>query len=153
MEVDYRSYRRSYRRNFRIPYKPEKLSGFLFATVKVASITAMIYFHIKNMAWTNLNWKNCEIVGLSSSNLQVTISRVLISVLKGRRKLGRLRDFCVPVGPLYSFPGPDEKLCVAFTFHFTISDRKFYCKVYIFFKDRHIIGKPANDNLFCHSQL
>ena len=49
MEVDYRRYRRSYRRNFRIPYKPEKFSGFLFATVKVASITAMIYFHIKNI--------------------------------------------------------------------------------------------------------
>ena len=48
--------------------------------------------------------KNCEIVGLfSSSNLQVTISRVRISVLKGRpkRKLGRLRHFCVPVSPLY----------------------------------------------------
>ena len=30
----------------RIPYKPEFFSGFLFATAKVASITAMIYFYI-----------------------------------------------------------------------------------------------------------
>ena len=30
----------------RIPYKPEFFSGFLFATSKVASITAMIYFRI-----------------------------------------------------------------------------------------------------------
>ena len=58
----------------------------------------------KNITQTNLNCKNCEIVGLfSSSNLLLTISRVSISVLKGRRKgkLGRLRDFCVPVSPLY----------------------------------------------------
>ena len=44
-----------------------------------------------------------EIVGLfSSSNLQVKISRVSISVLKGRPKgkLDRLGDFCVPVSPL-----------------------------------------------------
>ena len=51
MEVDYssyhRSYRRGYRRNFRIPCKPEKFSGFLFATEKVASITAMIYISYK----------------------------------------------------------------------------------------------------------
>ena len=30
----------------RIPYKPEFFSGFLFATAKVTSITAMIYFYI-----------------------------------------------------------------------------------------------------------
>ena len=40
---------RSYRRNFGIPYKPENFSGFLFATAKVASITVMIYFHMKNI--------------------------------------------------------------------------------------------------------
>ena len=61
----------------------------------------------------------------NSSNLQVTIPRVSISVFKGRpkRKSGRLRDFCVPLSPLYflffsffsfSFNGP-EQLCVAFT--------------------------------------
>ena len=57
----------------------------------------------KNIPQTNLNSKNCEIVGLfSSSNLLRTISRVSISVLKGRRKRKiRLRDFCVPVSPLY----------------------------------------------------
>ena len=41
----------------------------------------------KNISQTDLNWKTCEIVGLfNSSNLQVTISRVTISVLKGRPK-------------------------------------------------------------------
>ena len=54
------------------------------------------------------DWKtNCEIVGLfSSSNLQVTLSRVSISVFKGRpkRKIRRHRDFCVPVSPIiFSF--------------------------------------------------
>ena len=44
--------------------------------------------------------------------------------------------------------GPDEELCVAFTFnlYLTISERKFYRKVYnIFSEDRH---RKANDNLF-----
>ena len=36
----------SQRSRVRIPYKPEFFSGFLFATAKVASITAMIYFYI-----------------------------------------------------------------------------------------------------------
>ena len=45
IKVDYRSYRR----NFGIMYKPENFSGFLFATAKVASITVMIYFHMKNI--------------------------------------------------------------------------------------------------------
>ena len=68
---------------------------------KLRCIT-VIYFHIKNIPEANLNWKNCESVGLSSSsNLQVTISRVSISVLKGGPKLGRLRDFCVSASPLY----------------------------------------------------
>ena len=42
----------------------------------------------KSIPQTNLNLKKkCEVVGLfSSSNLQVTISRVSISVLKGRPK-------------------------------------------------------------------
>ena len=35
-----------YRRGIRIPYKPEFFSGFLFATAKVASVTAMIYYFI-----------------------------------------------------------------------------------------------------------
>ena len=40
---------------------------------------------------------------LSSSNLQVTISRIGVSVFKGRpkRKSGRLKDFCLPVSPIY----------------------------------------------------
>ena len=61
----------------------------------------------------------------NSSNLQVTIPRVSISVFQGRpkRKSGRLRDFCVPLSPLYflffsffsfSFNEP-EQLCVALT--------------------------------------
>ena len=41
--------------------------------------------------------------------------------------------------------GPDEQLCVAFTF---IQPHniwwKFYRKVYIFFEDRHIIGKSCD---------
>ena len=48
--------------------------------------------------------KNCEIVGLFASNLQVTIFRVSISVLKGRpkRKIRPIyKDFCDPVGPFY----------------------------------------------------
>ena len=91
----------------------------------------------------------------NSSNLQVTIPRVSISVLKGRpkRKSGRLRDFCVPLSPLYflffsffsfSFNGP-EKLCVAFTCIPHNIYGKFYRKVFIFFEDRH---RKANDNLF-----
>ena len=42
----------------------------------------------KRIPQTNLNFKKkCEVVGLfSSSNLQVTISKVSISVLKGRPK-------------------------------------------------------------------
>ena len=42
----------------------------------------------KSIPQTNLNLKKkCEVLGLfSSSNLQVTISRVSISVLKGRPK-------------------------------------------------------------------
>ena len=73
--------------------------------------------------------KDCLIVGLfSSSNLQVTISRVGISGFKRKDlegKSGRLKNlFCLPVSPLYfvffSFffsTGPDEQLiCVAFTF-------------------------------------
>ena len=50
MKVDYGRYHCSYRRNFRIPYKLEIFSGFLFATAKVASITSMIYFHIKKIS-------------------------------------------------------------------------------------------------------
>ena len=79
MQVDYRRYHRSYRRNFRIPYTLEIFSGILFATAKVASITVMIYFHINNIPWTNLSWKNWEIIDLSSSsNLHsVKISRAI----------------------------------------------------------------------------
>ena len=36
----------SQRSRFWILYKPEFFSGFLFATAKIASITAMIFFHI-----------------------------------------------------------------------------------------------------------
>ena len=36
----------SQRSRVRILYKPEFFSGFLFATVKVVSITAMIFFQI-----------------------------------------------------------------------------------------------------------
>ena len=36
----------SQRSRVRIPCKPEFFSGFIFATAKVASITAMIFFHI-----------------------------------------------------------------------------------------------------------
>ena len=109
MKVDYRRYHRSYRRNFLAAWN---FSGFLFATAKVASITVMIHFHIKlsrKQTWVKKKKKKkWEIVGLSSSrNLHsVTISRVIISVSKGRRKLGRLRNFSVPLSPLYflSFP-------------------------------------------------
>ena len=34
------------RSRVRIPYKPEFFSGFLFATAKIAYITAMIFLHI-----------------------------------------------------------------------------------------------------------
>ena len=98
----------------------------------------------KNIPQTNLNWKS-EIVGLfSSSYLQVTISTVSISVLKGRPKgkLGRLRDFCVPVSPLYIF---SFLFLFLFIYSLTIPDTKVYRKVYIFFEERH---KKANDNFF-----
>ena len=36
----------SQRSRVRIPYKPEFFSGFLFPTVKVAYITAMIILHL-----------------------------------------------------------------------------------------------------------
>ena len=87
----------------------------------------------------------------SSSNLQVTISRVSISVLKGRpkRKLDRLRDFSVRVSSLYFIflfilnkPG---RIVICSLYSFTISNRKFCRKVYIFFEDRH--NSKANDNL------
>ena len=123
----------------------------------------------KHIPQTDLNWKNCEIVGLfNSSNLQVTISRAsklsdlnflkvlcfsfpfafaakniknLPLALRAREKIwarlvgksredlkgksGRLRNFCLPVSPLYKYflffsyyflTGPDEQLCAAFTF-------------------------------------
>ena len=115
----------------------------------------------KNIPQTNLNWKellNC------SSNLQVTISRVGVSVsvsfLKGTS--GLLIRTCLPVSPLYF-------LLFSFRFFFlckrartnsylkplhlylTISERKFYRKVYnIFSEDRH---RKANDNLFRYKQL
>ena len=38
----------SQRSRVRIPFKPEFFLGFLFATAKVASITAMIIFHLKS---------------------------------------------------------------------------------------------------------
>ena len=41
----------SQRSKVRIPYKPEFFSGFLFATAKVAYITAMIIVHLK--LWHN----------------------------------------------------------------------------------------------------
>ena len=57
----------------------------------------------KSIPQTNLNLKKkCEVLGLfSSSNLQVTISRVSISVLKGRpkrkiRPTEGLLSFCKP---------------------------------------------------------
>ena len=100
MKVDYRRYHRSYRRN-------------LFAAWNYNYKSCV--FNYDDRLWYK-NYpvnkpelkKKWEIVGLSSScNLQsVTISRVLISVLKGRWKLGQLRDFSVPASPLYflSFP-------------------------------------------------
>ena len=36
----------SQRSRVRIPHEPEFFSDFIFATAKVASITAMIFFHI-----------------------------------------------------------------------------------------------------------
>ena len=43
----------------------------------------MIYFNIKDIPSTTLNWTNYETVGLSSSsNLQVTIYGVRVSVIK-----------------------------------------------------------------------
>ena len=97
--------------------------------------------------------KNCEIVGIfSSSNLQVTISRVSISVLKGRpkRKLDRPGDFSVCVSSLYfiflfilSKPG---RTVMCSLYSLTMSNRTFCRKVYIFFEDRH--NSQANDNLF-----
>ena len=57
----------------------------------------------KSIPQTNLNLKKkCEVLGLfSSSNLQVTISRVSISILKGRpkrkiRPTEGLLSFCKP---------------------------------------------------------
>ena len=88
MKEDYSSYhcsyRRSYRRNFRIPYKPEIFQAFFSKLQKLRHfITAMNYFYIKKMSrkQTCELKNNCEIVGFSSSsNLQVMISRVSISV-------------------------------------------------------------------------
>ena len=79
--------------------------------------------------------KKWEIVGLSSSgNLHsVTISRVIISVLKGRRKLGRLRDFSVPVSPLYflSFP--------RFFFFLNRPERTVMCTLYIYIASQYLM--------------
>ena len=74
--------------------------------------------------------------------------------LKG--KSGQLRDFCLPVSSLYfhifSFhfflflkTGPDEQLCVAFTFiPHNIWKKILPWGVYIFFEDRR---RKANDNV------
>ena len=43
LKEDHRSYRKRLQKE--IPYQPEVFSGFLFAAAKVASITAMIFFH------------------------------------------------------------------------------------------------------------
>ena len=63
-----------------------------------------------------------------------------------KEKSGRLKDF-VFSSFLFFLTGPDEQSCVAFTFiPITISERRFYRKVYnIFSEDRH---RKANDNLF-----
>ena len=45
----------SQRSRVRIPYKPEFFSGFLFATAKVAYITAMIILHLID---NNVNFSN-----------------------------------------------------------------------------------------------
>ena len=79
--------------------------------------------------------KKWEIVGLSSScNLHsVTISRVRISVLKGRWKLGRLRDFSVPASPLYflSFP--------CFFFFLNGPERTVMCTLYIYTASQYLM--------------
>ena len=59
---------------------------------------------------------------VSSSNLQVTISRIGVSVFKGRpkRKSGRLKDFCLPVSPIY------------FLFFLNGPGRTVMCSLYIY---------------------
>ena len=68
------------------------------------------------------------------------------ATLKGKRKLGRLGDFCVPVSQsyilLFSFliffkwVGTNSYVQHLYLYSLTISHRKFYHKVYIFFDRR-----------------
>ena len=71
-----------------------------------------------------------------------------------KEKSGRLRNFCLPVSPLYFlfffifFNGPGQTvMCSLYILiYLKISERKLYRKVYnIFFEGRH---RKANDNLF-----
>ena len=48
---------------------------------------------------------------------------------------------------IFFLTGPEEVMRVAFTYSLTISDRKFYRKVYIFFEDRHIIGELSRQTM------
>ena len=77
------------------------------------------------------------------------ISRVGISVSKGRpkRKIRPTsRDVCVPVSPSCIFSRARTNSWVQpLNLYLTISDRKCYHKVLIFFKNAH---RKANDNLF-----
>ena len=113
MKFDYRRYHRSYQTQLWTQlFRSLKFFRLSFRNCKSCVYNCDDPLSYKNYyiyPVTNLSWKKkWEIVGLSSSrNLHsVTISRVIISVLKGRRKLCRLRNFSVPVRPLYflSFP-------------------------------------------------
>ena len=83
----------------------------------------------KNIPQTNLNWKKCKILGLlSSSNLQVTISRVGVFVFKGRpkrniRPINKDLSSCKPI--IFSF--------LFFSFFFlNVLGRTVMCSLYIY---------------------
>ena len=77
----------------------------------------------KNIPQTNLNWKQCYIVGLLVAAIYRlrflgSVCLCLREDLKG--KSGRLKDFCLPVGPL------------SFLFFLLNPGRTVMCSLYIY---------------------
>ena len=83
----------------------------------------------KNIPLKNLNWKNCQIVGLLVAEIQYRLRFLGSVVLRLREDLeeksGRLKDFCLPVSPLHF-------LFLSFIFFFKGPLRTVMCSRYIY---------------------
>ena len=140
-KVDYRRYHRSYQTQLQTQlFRSLKFFRLYFRNCKSCVYNCddpLSYknYYIYPVNKPELKKKKREMVGLSSSrNLHsVTISRVIISVLKGRRKLWGLRDLSVPVRPLYflSFP--------RFFFFLNGTGRTVMCSLYIYTVSQYLM--------------